>query len=147
MATFGPTWWHHHGVKMMVKHIDKQQRLLVIKATAAEVGILPIRLSIGERWIVLWEVKQSQNEGVNGRALFTPDELRAAFGLPTDLKTSTDDGTFFGRPGVDFAVQGKFARRGNYLNIPCTGTGHDGDPNVSIEVTEEMQEALRQLLK
>ena len=146
MATVGPVWWHHHGIKMVVQDFQKQNHMLVIGGSAAFVSIHLVQLSIGERWRVEWEVVYSRTERVRGYIFFTADELRAAFGLVTELKTNTADGTFLGRPGVDFAVQGKFARRGNYLNIPCTGTGHDGDPNVSIEVTEEMQLALRQLL-
>jgi len=33
------------------------------------------------------------------------------------------------------------------LNIPCPGTGHDGDPNVSVYIEESIQRAIEQLLK
>ncbi len=52
-----------------------------------------------------------------------------------------------GRYGGNSAVQSKFIRWGNFLNIPCPGTGHDGDPNVSIYVTDEIREAVRKLLE
>lgn len=42
--------------------------------------------------------------------------------------------------------QGAFIRYGNFLNIPSPGTGHDGDPNISILIDGPIRRAVRQLL-
>lgn len=140
-----PTWYHHHGSKMRVEEFSKGNRLLVIAGSAASVRITRRASTVDEGWFVEWEVVQSQQVKVNGRVFFTSDDLRAAFGL------SQGSGRFgnwlIEQFGADSASQGKYIRWRNYLNIPCPGTGHDGDPNVSIYIdNDEILDAVRQLL-
>lgn len=141
-----PIWWHHHGFKMGVVQFSKRQRFLVIGRNAASVKITPAALTVDEGWWVEWEVVQSQQEKVNGRTVFTSDELRAAFGLSQESGVLSD--WLIERFGADCASQKKFIRWQEYLNIPCPGTGHDGDPNVSISIdNKEIQNAIRELLE
>jgi hypothetical protein len=51
------------------------------------------------------------------------------------------------RYGGDSAAQGFYIRWRNCLNIPCPGTGHDGDPNISVTLSDDIKEAVRQLLE
>jgi len=129
---------------MRVEEFDSGNHLLVIAGSAARVRITRRATTVDEGWFVDWEVVQTQQEKVNGRVIFTSDDLRAAFGL------SEESGRFgdwlIKRFGADSAAQGRYIRWKNFLNIPCPGTGHDGDPNVSIHFDEEIQDAVRQLL-
>ena len=140
-----PIWCHHHGSKMCVKKFSKENHLLVIAASAASVRITRRSSTADGWWFVEWEVVHSQQEKVNGCVIFGSDELRAAFGL------SGDSGRFgdwlIERFGAESAEQRMYIRWKNFLNIPCPGTGHDGDPNVSIHLNEEIQNAVRQLLE
>lgn len=140
-----PNWCHHHGSKMRVEEFSKGNYLLVIAGSAASVRITRRAKTVDEEWFVEWEVVQSQQAKVNGRAFFASDDLRAAFGL------SQESGEFgdwlIEQFGADSASQGKFIRWKNFLNIPCPGTGHDGDPNVSIHIDDDVQNAIRQLLE
>ena len=130
---------------MRVENFNKACDLLVIAGSAASVRITRRATTVDEGWFVDWEVVQSQQEKANGRIILTSDDLRAAFGL------SQESGLFgdwlIERFGADSASQGKFIRWRNFLNIPCPGTGHDGDPNVSIHFDEDIQSAVRELLE
>lgn len=129
---------------MRVEEFSGDNHLLVIAGSAASVRVTRRATTVDEGWFVEWEVVQSQQAKVNGRVVFTSDDLRAAFGL------SQESGEFgdwlIERFGADSASQGKFIRWKNFLNIPCPGTGHDGDPNVSIHIDEEIRETVRRLL-
>ena len=144
-----PIWCHHHGSKMCVEQFDRQNQVLVISGSAAKV-IIRKASSVypgAKGWFVDWEVVQCKlyEEGVHGRSRFNDEDIKAAFGL------SESSGKFgewlIKQFGADSAEQGKYIRWKNFLNIPCPGTGHDGDPNVSIHLDEEIQNAVRQLLE
>ncbi|OGY28025.1 MAG: hypothetical protein A3F33_02715 [Candidatus Woykebacteria bacterium RIFCSPHIGHO2_12_FULL_43_10] len=144
-----PTWFHHHGSKMHLELLDQQNRRLVISGSAAKV-IIRKASSVypnAKGWFVDWEVVQYRpyEEGVRGRSQFNDEDFKSAFGL------SEKPGEFghwlIQQFGASAAGQGQYIRWGNFLNIPCPGTGHDGDPNVSIYLDEEIQKAVRQLLE
>ncbi len=143
-----PIWCHHHGSKMRVVEFDEKEHRLVIAGSAAKVIIRPGRevQEGGDGWVVSWEVIQhvAYDEAVRGQRQFDSDELAAAFGL-------TDNSGDFGQWmldqfGAHSAEQGKFIRWKHFLNIPCPGTGHDGDPNVSIHIDDEIRDAVQRLL-
>ena len=136
-----PIWWHHHGSKMRLASCDLNNLLLVIEGSAASVRIS--RRAVGPGWILKWEVRQSQIDKVNGVIQTQTDRLRAAFGLTDDTDESGD--WLIYRYGAESASQGEYIRWERFLNIPCPGTGHDGDPNVSIEIDDEIREAVRKL--
>lgn len=143
-----PAWWHQHGLKMKVEQLDLENRVLVISGSAAKVTIQRASSVITDatEWFVDWEVVQIRpwEVGTRGRAWFKGEDLEAAFGLSDDSDESGD--WLIKRFGGDSANQGRYIRWERFLNIPCPGTGHDGDPNVSIEVKEEIKNAVRQLL-
>ena len=43
-------------------------------------------------------------------------------------------------------MPGKFVRFHNYLNIPGRGEGQDGDANLSVYLSESIQEAVKDML-
>ena len=145
-----PEWFHHHGIKMKMKFFSFELSTIIIDSSAAKVNIEKSSSMYPDTnmWIVDWAVVQCRplNEGVSGRVCFSRENLATAFMISRDL---TDIGSqwMIERFEADSASQGKYIRRKNFLNIPCPGTGHDGDPNVSIFVSEEMKRAVFQLLK
>ena len=75
---------------------------------------------------------------------FTRDDVRSAFGL-------IDDSGKYGkwlidRYGAEAAEQMKYIRWGNFLNIPCPGTGNYGDPNISIKINGDIQLTVAELI-
>lgn len=145
MATFGPDWWHHHGTKMRVQKQEKQNQFLVIAGSSATLKVVRRASTVGEGcWYVYWEVIYAPSERANGRVIFTTEELKSAFGLSHE---SGEHGEWLlKRYRASSAEQGKYVRRGDFLNIPCPGTGQDGDPNISLEIDGEIRTAMRQLL-
>lgn len=143
-----PDWWHHHGSKMRVQELDLQGHNLVIAGSAAKVMIRVASQVHPEAtgWFIEWEVVQYQPYGeiVRGRVQVTNEELAVAFDLLYSPVTTGD--WLLDRFGGDVAEQGKYIRWQRFLNIPCPGTGNDGDPNVSIELDKEIKEVVRQLL-
>jgi hypothetical protein len=114
---------------MMVESFDKRNQCLVIAGSAARVRITRRAFTVDEGWNVEWEVVQSQQTKVIGCTHFNTHELRAAFGLSEETGEFGD--WLIERFGAESAQQGKYIRWKDFLNIPCPGTGHDGDPNIS----------------
>ena len=145
-----PDWWHNRGHKMKLKLIDRRRFTLKIEGSAAMVEIrriIPIVASEKPGWLVSWEVIQhvAHDEVVHGKRLFSDDELAAAFGLSGNMGRY---GTWvIERYGADVAEQGTYIRYRNFLNIPCPGTGHDGDPNVSVYIDEDILDAVSGFLR
>jgi len=142
MGLFGPNWWHHHGIKMCVKY--KDSKAITVAATAASLHIWLAHPKTGRPWMVEWKVIQSQTEKTEGTVRFSTEELRGAFGISATIPEPTSQWLFH-RYDCECGRQGKYIRLRDFLNIPCPGTGHDGDPNISLELTDEIREAVRQL--
>lgn len=137
-----PVWWHHHATKMRVVAFGLCKDVLVIQGSVAELVIT----RKGASWLVTWKVVQGPEQHTIGQALFSDIDLLVAFGLRLGIDNSRCSRWLIERYGGTAARQGKYIRYKNHLNIPCPGTGHDGDPNISIDVDEGMQEAVRQLV-
>ncbi len=139
-----PDWCHHHCGKMKVDRldVDAKERRFVIKASAVKVTIF--RANDCE-WFVNWEITHDLNMKSFGRTLLTNLDLARAFCI--DEGSHESGKGLLERYGGESAKQGCYIRWKNFLNIPCPGTGDDGDPNVSIEISEEIREAVKQLLE
>jgi hypothetical protein len=137
-----PIWWNAHGHKMRVESADDND--VVLTSSAAEVKI---SRSTADVWFVDWKVVQfvPTGEGVNGRTGFSRGDLTAAFGLSDEV--GEFGGWMIDRFGGDTANQKSFIRYEDFLNIPGPGTGNDGDPNVSILLSEEITAAVERLLE
>jgi hypothetical protein len=144
-----PIWWHHHGYKLAVKELDLAKHILVLEASAAKVTIQKASILFSEApaWFVDWEVVQSRpsQSGTKGRTWFRDEDLKAAFCLSDD--TGEFSGWLIERFGGISANQGRYIRWKRFLNIPCPGTGHDGDPNISIYIDDDIQNAVHHLLR
>jgi hypothetical protein len=141
-----PVWCHNHSLKMRL--VVSTENRVVIRGSAATLAVTFHEVDkYGRRWRINWLVMQSVSENVRGEVEFYEDHLAAAFGL-TDKPPSFPELSqwLIDRYGADVATQGRFIRYQDYLNIPCPGTGHDGDPNISVLLDEEMKEAVRLLI-
>jgi len=135
-----------------MKVSNQAHGILVIAGSAATVTIqkaslvFPDKEVVKNDWFVNWEIIQCRpiQEISSGRRWFTIDDLRSAFGI------SDYSGKYarwlIDRYGAEVAEQMKYIRWHEYLNIPCPGTGNDGDPNISIEIDDEIQLAIAKLI-
>lgn len=138
-----PDWFHLHGCKMYLK--GHTGNLVVIGSNAAQ---LTVHHDVPGRWKIDWEIKFGIGQKVSGNILVNDDTLAAAFGV-TELLLNLPPGSrrLFDRFGASLASQGKFIRFGDFLSIPGPGTGHDGDPNISICLDEDIKKAVEKSLK
>lgn len=142
MSMFGPEWWHHHGMKMRLAERHVQVGLMILKGSAAELKVAKARDREG--WYVTWKVTHGQGHFSGGQFWMDDMQLGFAFGLADVVGSGST--WLVERFGATAAVQGSFIRWGRFLNIPCPGTGHDGDPNISIELDAEITETVRALI-
>ncbi|HUX36048.1 MAG TPA: hypothetical protein VMV71_03385 [Candidatus Paceibacterota bacterium] len=138
-----PAWFHKGGLSEMDMKVFQDRRLAIISNNLARLVIKPAE-STPSCWEVKWEVCWSPQMKGWGWRHFSDQELAAAFGLIEDEGKS---GYWMRhRYLLSSAEEGKYGRSGSYLNIPSPGTGHDGDPNISVYVTEEIRKAIAAIL-
>jgi hypothetical protein len=135
-----PIWWHNHGDRMVVKVLGIQKDFLVLQGSAAELVIT----KAPDGWLVNWKINHGANDSVSGKVLFSSSTLAKAFGIWNGIPESGEG--LIKRFGGTTAKQGDFIRYKKWLNIPGPGTGHDGDSNISIELTKEIKEAIQNLI-
>ena len=137
-----PDWWHMNGHYLAITHHDAFAGWYRLITNGATVTIYAVHDQ--EHLCIEWEVRFSQREKAKGTVLLTPNQMRAAFGFSDEC----EEGSAFlvEKYGGTCAKQGRFIRWKNCLNVPCPGTGRDGDPNVSIELTPEIKAAVKELL-
>ena len=143
-----PFWFNPQGEQMRVKRFDKDSRILVIDENAASVRIILLDASNGELWRLKWSVtRNSVTSG--GNLIFTARQLRAAFGVSLNLASGSTPRLTKEPYCAEVGQEGLFIRRGPYLNIPdpYAGANRDADPNVSIQLTEEITAAVRELIR
>jgi hypothetical protein len=145
MAMFGPSWWHHHGIKMRLSNLSKlEEGLLVIETgSCARLKVEKHEHMDGHFWLVHWTIDFSLIESVKGEIAMSDDTLASAFGL---LEIKPEYSWMTKRFMAESCKQGKFIRVENYVNIPGPGTGHDGDPNISIFLDQEMKDAVEKMI-
>lgn len=139
-----PEWFHVRGCKM---HIDAKQTSLqevMIRSTAARLHIIRSETNT-KLWTLIWSIGNESDPQVTGTIDLSREALLDAFGLADEFDPPYG-AWLLKRYGGDTAMQGGYIRYGNYLNIPCPGTGHDGDPNISIEIDDQMKTAIQTLV-
>ena len=135
-----PIWCHHKGTGMRLITASVCNDLLIIQGSAAELIIEKDRSD----WLVSWRIINGPRTQIKGQTQFSDNQLLAAFGMMDEIE---EFGEWLIRDyGGDSASQGRFIRYKDWLNIPCPGTRHDGDPNISIKITEEMKKAVKELV-
>jgi len=146
VSMFGkPIWCHHHCGKCRLESLDLNSKRLFIVASAASLTISFNPRAKTDRWVISWEIRHSRDESSHGTRVFSDADLASAFLSAKQVNNWSDWVTK--RYGGDSALQGGFIRWQDYLNIPCPGTGHDGDPNISIEIDGKIRTAVQALLQ
>lgn len=145
-----PDWYNQHGWKMELQSPDIFNGgpcdLVIGNGVVAILRIA--RVAKRPKYVIDWRV--AHDGGIDcphtgGRIETNPVELARMFRLSDERGDDTDE-WLTQRYGGTVGVQGKFLRSGRYLNIPCPGTGHDGDPNISVFVTDEIRDAVGAML-
>lgn len=146
-----PRWWHSHGDKMAIVKAEAKHLRLEGSAAYLDIELRDAPISKTYRWVFRWGVILTKALAeVHGDRIFSDEMLEVAFGLRNQFTSSFDrkHSQWLCRElGGEIGRQGHFVREDKYLNVPCHGTGHDGDPNVSIEIRPSMQEAIRKLVR
>ncbi len=137
-----PSWQVSKGHKMTITSSGPRLGTLELRGSAAELKVSPRERG----WNVQWKIEH-YNGRVEGHVHMDDSALRRAFGLEDGL--GTFGATLADRTGtpIDAAEQGQFVRWGEFLNIPHPGTGLQGDPNISIELSDEIRTAVQDLLQ
>lgn len=145
-----PPWFNSHGWKMSLRKPDRfnggQCDLIIGNGVIAIVRIT--RVGKRPKYLVDWRIVHSgglDTPYTAGRIEINRTELVQMFRI-SDEVTEESDQWLIDQYGGTVATQAKFFRSGKYLNIPCPGTGHDGDPNVSIHVGDEIRNAVAFML-
>jgi len=147
-ANDAPFWFNPDCGQMLVARFDKNSRILDIAGDTASVRIILLDASVGERWRLKWSVALNSVPSESS-LIFTSRQLRAAFGVSLNLGSGSTPRLTKEPFCAEVGQEGLFIRRGLYLNIPdpCAGANRDADPNVSIKLTEEITNAVRELIR
>lgn len=145
-----PKWWSTKGGKMEIGGLILQQGhepiLNITNGSVARVTIT--RRSRRADYNVDCEIKHCDGSQTSGTVLMDRSDLAKAFGLVNGFGEGGPALTYpelgYGYP--DAAAQGKYFRIKDYLNIPHPGTGLQGDPNISVEITPEIKSAIQSFL-
>jgi hypothetical protein len=128
-----------------MKLVQSNERQVTIEGSAAKVTIRPVSEDMRRGWYVIWYLQHSFVTSVQGQAFMNDSDLESAFGLSDEYNPSGNQ-WLIDQYGGDCAHQGRYIRYKDHVNIPCPGTTHDGDPNVSIALDEAIKKAVRELL-
>lgn len=138
-----PPWWHKRGQEMEIGDFEEWKKTLILSGPCALLSITLVGLVPDQGWFLHWEIDHGGGSQVKGTAFLHNECLKAAFGLVK--KTSGYSDILRQKFRADCAEIGEYIRTGNYLNIPSPGSGADGDPNISVYITDEMRECVRKL--
>ena len=147
-AATAPAWWHPGGTKIRLKESD----LLVLEGPHlfVESPMTELCMSLQRgMWCVTWSIMHGGNNRLDenesgGCRRFTAQELLSAFGLH---EYAGEDESYTQGQAADSAKPGYYVRSGRYLNIPCPGKARDGDPSISVWISDEIQDAVGKLVE
>ncbi len=131
-TTRHPIWFHPRGDTMKLGEANSSH--VTIEGPAAELKITSSASRILD-FDVEWNIRHENYESSSGVRIFCSTEIDSAFGVTRGF----EDGASH--------QNSHFIRFGRFLNVPCQGTSMDGDPNISIFITDEIQKAIRDLLE
>ncbi len=143
----GPQWFHGGG-GMKLAAFDQGSRTVVISGGAAKLTVRPAQSVAPSEsgWAVEWEITGNLSPSERwGRGYLDDFDLAAAFGLSASRGEFGD--SHLAKYAPDSADPGKYIRTGEFLNIPCPDTGFNNNQNVSIRITGEIQDAIREIIE
>lgn len=141
---FHPDWWHSHGTKMDLNEQESTTDQIILNSKVARLVIAKINNPNDLPFNISWSIVRFRGEETNGNRKMDLDNFLAAFGF--DNRTPHGSEWLIQKYGGSCAEQGTFIRYDRFLNIPHPGTGNDGDPNISVLLNREIQQAIISLL-
>ncbi len=133
MTPSAPEWWHPKGRGMAVIPQDPAANFFrLLNPERAEVFVFPRENSRSTCWL-RWKVIHPYGD-TGGRFHLRREELQDIFGLAADWRAS------------ERSSEHRFFRQGPFLNIPGKGSGRDGDPFLSVFITDEIRSAAGRLV-
>jgi len=138
----GPIWWHHHGIKVGMLQRKKREDPLEFTSGAASLKIVR---DAGRGYLATWRIIHGPSSSVTGSVFFSEKELKQAFGVTDDIVWQSEAG-LIEQYGATTASAGVFIRFQKWLNIPCPGTGKDGDPNLSMKISEKIKKEVQRFM-
>lgn len=140
-----PNWWDIAGEQRHLQQPTKNRPFTIRDRTS--------RLRIFEsnnkkkRWKIEWVIAHPDKRGVvSGFVFFDDEDLAIAFCLKKE-KIPANAEHLIACVGVADRIRiGYFIGKLDFVNIPCPGSGHPGDPNFSFKITLEMQKTIREMI-
>ncbi len=133
-----PSWFHPGGTVIKV-HPSDDTFVVTLRSKTVHVVIFRRKTEYEPKWQINSHIAFSEDERAKVKVFFSTDHIIRAFAL--DVNGTKDI--------IDRQKQfdiGYFVRQGRFLNIPCPGTGQDRDPNLSIEITNDIQGVIKKML-
>lgn len=138
MSQTHPSWYHCNGGKISQIGINSAnsptRKVLVLGSNS--IGIKIYRDHQGTGYLITYEIHHRNDIPTTwGKISMSEIEIQKAFGLSGECDGEDEQ-----------QIPGKYIKHGSYLNIPGSGTGKDGDPNVSIYLDEALVSNVRAFL-
>lgn len=140
ISGIGTKWWHPHGIKLILAE-RKTRGPLVIESGASR---LEISKNPGGGFVADCRIRHIMTSVAHGRIFTTEKEFKHAFDIA--VQTDENGSEVLLEYGGTAASTGVFIRYKDWLNLPCPGTGFDGDPNISLKLTEEIKKEAKSFI-
>jgi len=140
-----PEWWNSKNCHFRVdfERIKKITRVLLVNE-AHDTVIISLHLRSADQWCVDYsKVIPEINNPVHHQIYMSRLELESAFNL-TD--TPIAESKFADKFGLDAGVEGRFARKGNFLNMPLPSISRERDFNISILINNQIKRSVAHIL-
>ncbi len=139
--SFFPDWYNRHGIKMKVV-VSSDVYVYLKNGDVANLTIT--KEEEKGKFQLKYEIRFSIRESIEGIIILNKKALSGAFGLSDYCPNGSE--WLIERYGGNSAYQGRYIRWEDFLNLPCPGTSHDGDPNLSIFLDGKIKMAVKNLL-
>lgn len=164
---FFPVWWHHHGSKIPSRPTAVTENSLTWQASAAYLTLTWVECEPTQPhspefplrhycWWLEYQIIWGGCERVKAVIRPCTETLRVMFGLQRHFTDRFDiilANQIIQQYGGTTAKQGRFIRWDSdtqpgvsHVNIPHPGFGHDGDPNLSVAVDDEMRQVVAKFI-
>lgn len=128
-----PNWFHPHGMKLGSGEVElmEDSSKVLIETSAARLVIRRTRGVCGIYWLVNYRITFEFDSWIERNLVFSTEQLSNAF-LLENSSIQSEEGYFF--------------REGRHLNLTAPGTGRDGDPNLSLYLSDDFVQILSTLI-
>lgn len=133
-------WYNREGPYYQIKSLPEDKAIILLWHQAE----LRVRKTGRDIFTIEWKINHG-NGKVSGQVDFSKEDLRRAFGIKKGCEPRHV--MFMRKYEAVAAYPGKYVRQDLRLNIPCPGTGFNGDPNISIDIKPELVAAIKTLLR